>query len=276
MARFYAQSQIYDVPLPSADSLDSGYAGEDADPFDKGSRHQDVRGIDYQTSNLGQDRSALAAMEFNPNFSFMPPAPDRTSASFTPYQQLGFAAPYQPTFCVMDHSQAPTLIRNSPQLPMEDSISVKSEDGASNSSVSSTVPTFQGDDSQHQPQHSSLWGDNNSDMIWSAANENGVEKMLGNERSLAKQTPSRGRPRKRIPHTAVERRYRENLNMHLEKLRTAVPNLQAAQRRRSHDGTDALRPSKCEVLIGAVGYIKSLENENERLKKRMQQIKSPI
>jgi hypothetical protein len=67
----------------------------------------------------------------------------------------------------------------------------------------------------------------------------------------------RGRKRQRIPHTAVERRYRENLNAHLEKLRQTVPSL--AGRRgpggSKVDGGEGVRPSKCEILHGAIEYI---------------------
>lgn len=70
-------------------------------------------------------------------------------------------------------------------------------------------------------------------------------------------TSGRGRKRQRIPHTAVERRYRENLNAHLEKLRQTVPSL--AVRRgpggSKVDGGEGVRPSKCEILHGAIEYI---------------------
>lgn len=82
----------------------------------------------------------------------------------------------------------------------------------------------------------------------------------------------RGRARHRLPHTAVERRYRENLNMHLDKLRLAVPSLSAAGKKRG-DGEDAIidvqKPSKCEILIGAVDYIKQIEGENDRLRQEV-------
>ena len=56
----------------------------------------------------------------------------------------------------------------------------------------------------------------------------------------------RGRKRHRIPHTAVERRYRENLNAHLDKLRQTVPSLAARDGLGGKDGEGA-RPSKCET-----------------------------
>lgn len=98
---------------------------------------------------------------------------------------------------------------------------------------------------------------------------------------------NRGRKRQRIPHTAVERRYRENLNAHLDKLRQTVPAFN--QTAISHGGVRSdeiivgaaggdggstvgagtaggMRPSKCEVLNGAIEHIVSLDKENGVLK----------
>ena len=73
---------------------------------------------------------------------------------------------------------------------------------------------------------------------------------------------NRGGKRQRIPHTAVERRYRENLNAHLDKLRQTVPAM-ANRRGEKHEG---VKPSKCEVLSGAIEHIGALDKENQALK----------
>jgi hypothetical protein len=78
---------------------------------------------------------------------------------------------------------------------------------------------------------------------------------------------NRGRKRQRIPHTAVERRYRENLNAHLDKLRQTVP----ALARRGVDGAkveggQGVKPSKCEILNGAIEHIGALNKEVGELK----------
>ncbi|KAL1311829.1 hypothetical protein AAFC00_001904 [Neodothiora populina] len=70
-------------------------------------------------------------------------------------------------------------------------------------------------------------------------------------------------PRQREHHTAVEQRYRKNLNDQFNSLRLAVPDIQTSQPQRA--GQPA-RPSKCEVLAGAVDYIKRLEDEVRALK----------
>ncbi|KAK5172646.1 uncharacterized protein LTR77_002766 [Saxophila tyrrhenica] len=70
----------------------------------------------------------------------------------------------------------------------------------------------------------------------------------------------RGRKRQRIPHTAVERRYRENLNAHLEKLRQTVPTL--ASKKGPGGGKvegEGVKPSKCEILHAAIEYIGAQE-----------------
>lgn len=62
----------------------------------------------------------------------------------------------------------------------------------------------------------------------------------------------------RLPHTAVERKYREGLNAALERLRQAVPTL---PQRRQRDGIGTPRPSKSMIIAGAVKYIERLESE---------------
>jgi hypothetical protein len=79
-------------------------------------------------------------------------------------------------------------------------------------------------------------------------------------------SPARGRPRGRVPHTAVEQRYRANLIDNFTRLRNAVPEIATAQPARSGQPP---RPSKAEVLAAAVEYIRQLEEENDMLKESM-------
>ena len=79
---------------------------------------------------------------------------------------------------------------------------------------------------------------------------------------------NRGRPRGRVPHTAVEQRYRQNLNDQFCRLRNAVPEIQTLQPARSGQPP---KPSKAEVLMAAAEYIKQLEEENEQLRDAMSQ-----
>ncbi|EOA81198.1 hypothetical protein ACJQWK_07483 [Exserohilum turcicum] len=62
-----------------------------------------------------------------------------------------------------------------------------------------------------------------------------------------------------MPHTEVERKYREKLNAELERLRKAVPML--PQSDSSESG--GVKPSKSMVLAVAIDYIKELERQRD-------------
>ena len=94
---------------------------------------------------------------------------------------------------------------------------------------------------------------------------------------------TRSRKRQRIPHTAVERRYRENLNGHLDKLRQAVPALAARKGPdgKGIEGGQGVKPSKCEILNGAIEHIGALDkeivdlkSENQAMRARIEQLQS--
>ena len=98
------------------------------------------------------------------------------------------------------------------------------------------------------------------------------------DESVAGEEPkSRGRKRQRIPHTAVERRYRENLNAHLNRLRQTVPWLSserpAGDTRR---GGENLKPSKCEILNGAIEHIGALDKENASLQAETKMLRARL
>ena len=103
--------------------------------------------------------------------------------------------------------------------------------------------------------------------------EDGDEEFLPHDPKL------RGRKRQRIPHTAVERRYRENLNAHLEKLRQTVPAL-AARTPAGWKPGDALhegvKPSKCEILNGAIEHIIASGKEREALRDEVLMLRSRL
>lgn len=91
----------------------------------------------------------------------------------------------------------------------------------------------------------------------------------------------RGRKRQRIPHTAVERRYRENLNAHLDKLRQTVPSLASkrpAGNSKLGDGIvgEGVKPSKCEILNGAIEHIGAMTKENSALKTENKALRSRL
>ena len=62
-----------------------------------------------------------------------------------------------------------------------------------------------------------------------------------------------------MPHTEVERKYREKLNAELERLRRAVPKLPQSD----NVDTGAVKPSKSMVLAVAIDYINELERQRD-------------
>ena len=88
---------------------------------------------------------------------------------------------------------------------------------------------------------------------------------------------AKGRPRGRVPHNQVERKYRESLNTQLESLRKAVPELSRPPQ--ICDGADIedlptpSKPSKAVILASATSYIKQMEKEKRSLVEENRQLK---
>ncbi|RMX73984.1 hypothetical protein D0869_13054 [Hortaea werneckii] len=93
---------------------------------------------------------------------------------------------------------------------------------------------------------------------------------------VGEEPKNRGRKRQRIPHTAVERRYRENLNAHLDKLRQTVPALAARNGKGCEGMQEGVKPSKCEILNGAIEHICALDKENQALKNELKLLKARL
>ncbi|RMZ69432.1 transcription factor bhlh [Pyrenophora seminiperda CCB06] len=70
---------------------------------------------------------------------------------------------------------------------------------------------------------------------------------------------SKGSKTQCMPHTEVERKYREKLNAELERLRRAVPMLPQCDTADS----SAVKPSKSMILAVAIDYIKELERQRD-------------
>lgn len=75
----------------------------------------------------------------------------------------------------------------------------------------------------------------------------------------------------RLPHNQVERKYREGLNASLERLRSTVPTLTAAD---SSPLAQQPRASKQTVLTSAIEYIKALEKERDQLREENTRLRS--
>lgn len=91
---------------------------------------------------------------------------------------------------------------------------------------------------------------------------------------------SKAKPRRRLPHNQVERKYRESLNTQLESLRRVVPSLQ--QNQRGCDGADIedlptpSKPSKAVILASATAYIKQMEKDKKAIADENQLLRTRI
>lgn len=240
------QPQVYGFPPPTGSSLDSGYAGDDINPFENNGLCPDFKMV------YGQHVNAT-----NPNFEaygYMPNE-QQSNGPGPAFMPVNYAANLTHNFNPMKQEVTVSQSPKTPTLVTDDAVSVKSEDGFSDAA------------SPGDTTHPKSQLPRRPDTIRRTATEPSIENRAGSMQRSGIKEGRRGR--KRIPHTAVERRYRENLNLHLENLRRAVPHVQAAQRRRASDVNDPMKPSKCEVLLGALEYIKRLESENKALKQRL-------
>jgi hypothetical protein len=244
------QPQMYGFPPPTGSSMDSGYAGDDNNPFENNALCSEFK--------MAYDQHVNAPVPEFEAYSYMPNELQANGPSqvFMPVNYTtAFTHNFNPLKQEVTVSQSP----KTPPLVTDDAVSVKSEEGFSDAASPKDITRPR---SQLPRQYQTR-----PDTIRRTATEPSTEKRSGSVQRTAVKEGRRGR--KRIPHTAVERRYRENLNLHLENLRHAVPHVQAAQRRRASDANDPMKPSKCEVLVGALEYIKRLESENKELRQRL-------
>ncbi|KAK4633875.1 uncharacterized protein CLAFUR5_03328 [Fulvia fulva] len=132
-----------------------------------------------------------------------------------------------------------------------------------------------------RPRRSTIVGSSGTPSVKRCGSEDEDDEYIpGQTEHLHETTKPRGRKRQRIPHTAVERRYRENLNAHLDKLRQNVPSLASkrpAGASKPGDGMgEGVKPSKCEILNGAIEHIGALGKENAALKTEVNALRSRL
>ncbi|KJY02301.1 hypothetical protein TI39_contig67g00002 [Zymoseptoria brevis] len=87
------------------------------------------------------------------------------------------------------------------------------------------------------------------------------------------------RPHRRIPHTIIERRYRDNLNTSIETLRLCLPTLKDAYITSPDVEDSALPPrlpSKAIIIATAAGYIKELEGERDEVREEMEGLRNQV
>lgn len=87
------------------------------------------------------------------------------------------------------------------------------------------------------------------------------------------------KPKRRVPHSQVEKKYRENVNAQLEALRRAVPSSRNdSTSSGTYDiedlGASSRQPSKAIILSNATAYIKQLEKDMERIQEDLENTKA--
>ncbi|KAF2637325.1 hypothetical protein P280DRAFT_492253 [Massarina eburnea CBS 473.64] len=113
---------------------------------------------------------------------------------------------------------------------------------------------------------------------------NGTPESQATVKSESEDSPQalhdeKAKPRRRLPHNQVERKYRESLNTQLESLRRVVPSL---QQNRACDGADIedlpapSKPSKAVILASATAHIKQIEKERKSLHDENQLLKTRV
>lgn len=89
-------------------------------------------------------------------------------------------------------------------------------------------------------------------------------------------TPRHGR----LPHSIIERRYRDNLNKQLETLRGKLPNLRdlhsCSGEIEDSGGIPAKFPTKAVIISAAIRYIEQLEAERERTNGRVKTLQDQV
>ncbi|KAJ4292615.1 hypothetical protein N0V90_009278 [Kalmusia sp. IMI 367209] len=130
---------------------------------------------------------------------------------------------------------------------------------------------------------SDISADEPSGRQFPARNSTDSNAKVKSESEDSPQAPTvedKAKPRRRLPHNQVERKYRESLNTQLESLRRVVPSLQ--QNQRGCDGADIedlptpSKPSKAVILASATAYIKSMEKDKKTLHDENQLLKTRI
>ncbi|KAF2166379.1 hypothetical protein M409DRAFT_66821 [Zasmidium cellare ATCC 36951] len=92
-------------------------------------------------------------------------------------------------------------------------------------------------------------------------------------------TPRPTRPHRRIPHTIIERRYRDNLNTQIETLRLSLPSLKNAYVCSPDVEDSALPPrlpSKAMIIATAATYIKEVEAERNAAFESVRELQAQV
>ncbi|KAI5364963.1 Putative myc-type, basic helix-loop-helix (bHLH) domain-containing protein [Septoria linicola] len=142
--------------------------------------------------------------------------------------------------------------------------------------VCPTLPRTPSDSNVHFPKTAGV-----ASTAVSSDSDSGSE--LSKQAQLPVQMPANPqrptRPHRRIPHTIIERRYRDNLNTQIETLRLSLPSLKNAYVCSPDVEDSALPPrlpSKAMIIATAATYIKELEAERDQAMDNVQNLQQQV
>jgi hypothetical protein len=249
---FYNTSAMTNSQWLLQQPKDSGYASDDHNLFEKAFESQ-LPSIPQVSSHHMNQQTSLSA--FSDSSSSESSSNDSHSSPFE----------YADSLCTSSNYES----RWNPYETLDLSVKKLSIDAGITSmtgycDIDSMLTAAYHNTSASQPQRFSAFSQSSprsptSNQQYDLQQEDSVE---------APSSPTLGRPKNntRVPHQKVEQRYRENLQLNFDRLRSAVPEIATLQPARSGQPP---KPSKAEVLAAASEYIRQLEEENEMLRQSM-------
>ncbi|EMF12339.1 uncharacterized protein SEPMUDRAFT_126594 [Sphaerulina musiva SO2202] len=172
-----------------------------------------------------------------------------------------------------------------PRTPSDSHMRFSKSSGVASTAVSSDSESSSEHCGHHKRSSSMISSSNNNNNNTSSNTTTSTTTTL----PLTPQRPMR--PHRRIPHTIIERRYRDNLNTQIETLRLTLPSLKNAYLCSSSssssggggatiDVEDAALPprlpSKAMIIATAATYIKELESERDVAEENVRNLQQQV
>lgn len=172
-----------------------------------------------------------------------------------------------------------------PRTPSDSHMRFSKSSGVASTAVSSDSESSSEHCGHHKRSLSIISSSNNNNT----SSNNNTSTSTTTTLPLTPQRPMR--PHRRIPHTIIERRYRDNLNTQIETLRLTLPSLKNAYLCSSSsssaggggatiDVEDAALPprlpSKAMIIATAATYIKELESERDVAEENVRNLQQQV
>lgn len=171
-----------------------------------------------------------------------------------------------------------------PRTPSDSHMRFSKSSGVASTAVSS--------DSESSSEHCGHHKRSSSIISSSNNNNNNNNNTTTSTITTVPLTPQRPmRPHRRIPHTIIERRYRDNLNTQIETLRLTLPSLKNAYLCSSSSSSSSSAgatidvedaalpprlPSKAMIIATAATYIKELESERDVAEENVRNLQQQV